>query len=71
MDLGATVEERRVLLDSVHAAIAKVYRDLVALLALQDPLAFTGCTRSFCYCHICRPRFQPGTVWEPEDASSK
>lgn len=26
---------------------------------------FEGCQRTFCYCHKCRPRFQPGTVWEP------
>jgi RecB family exonuclease len=71
LDLGATVEERRVLLDGVHAALAQVYRDLVALLAQQDPRAFTGCTRSFCYCHACRPKFQPGTVWEPRDESSE
>jgi RecB family exonuclease len=67
MDLGATQEERDVLLQSVHATMSAVWTDICNMIDRQDFKAFTGCQRSFCYCHQCRPRFVPGTVWEPED----
>jgi hypothetical protein len=67
MDLGATPQERDRLLQEVHAELAAVWNKVLELVALQDPTKFVGCDRSFCYCHKCRPRFVPGTVWEPPE----
>jgi RecB family exonuclease len=66
MDLGASPEERAGVLEGVHEQVRKVYGDICDLVSQQDPRMFKGCTRSFCYCHVCRTRFEPGTVWEPE-----
>ena len=65
MDLGATQEERDALLRTVHVTLSNVYRSICQLIDKQDFTAFVGCQRSFCYCHKCRPKFKPGTVWEP------
>ena len=67
MDLGATQEERDVVLHETHQDLAQIWKDINALVDTQDPTAFVGCDRSFCYCHKCRPRFYPGTVWESAD----
>ena len=67
MDLGATMAERDAVLQAVHADLARVWQEIQRLVALQDPTAWKGCDRSFCYCHKCRPRFVPGTVWEYEE----
>ena len=64
MDLGATQEERDAVLHAVHVDLAHVWTSIQELVAMQDPKAFVGCDRSFCYCHKCRTRFLPGTVWE-------
>lgn len=64
-DLGETREERNAILDDVHRALAQTWTDILALVATQDATQFVGCDRSFCYCHKCRPRFVPGSVWEP------
>jgi RecB family exonuclease len=64
-DLGATQDERDVVLQSVHAKLAQVWMDIVELVSQQNPKSWHGCTRSFCYCHKCRPKFEPGTLWEP------
>lgn len=66
LDLGATSEERDALLNPVHTNIAAVWKAMCQMIDLQDPTVFTGCERSFCYCHKCRSRFIPGTVWEPQ-----
>lgn len=65
-DLGATQEERDRVLQETHQQLSEVWNDITALVALQDPKSFVGCDRSFCHCHKCRPRFVPGTLWEPE-----
>lgn len=65
MDMGATQEERDALLQDVHRDLSNVWMDIVELVSRQDPKAFVGCDRSFCYCHKCRAKFVPGTVWEP------
>jgi len=65
MDMGATQDQRDVLLNEIHADVAEVWTNINALVTMQDPKAFVGCDRSFCYCHTCRPRFMPNTLWEP------
>jgi hypothetical protein len=65
LDLGPTRRRRREVLDATRARLQAVHRDISRLVEGQDPRAFVGCARSFCYCHSCRPRFLPGTVWEP------
>ncbi|CAB9512335.1 helicase [Seminavis robusta] len=65
MDMGSTRVEQDALLQEVHQELSNVWMQVVELVSSQDPLAFVGCDRSFCYCHKCRPRFVPGTVWEP------
>ena len=65
LDLGATDEQRSASRRATKAALQDAHRSMSTLLDTQDPLAFAGCQRSFCYCHVCRPRFVPGTVWEP------
>ena len=65
LDMGATPEERDAVLQEVHTEISNVWMDIVELVSRQDPKAFVGCDRSFCYCHKCRTTFVPGTVWEP------
>lgn len=67
MDLGATEEERNLLLDRMHDTIAKVWQDIhELLLESEDPFqSFQGCDRSFCWCHKCRPKFVEGSVWTP------
>lgn len=65
LDLGATREERNAVLQEVHAELSQVWTDIVELVSRQDPKAFVGCNRSFCYCHKCRSNFVPGTLWEP------
>ena len=65
MDLGASREERDALLHEIHVDLAEVWTSIQALVATQDPKAFVGCDRSFCYCNVCRARFLPNTLWEP------
>lgn len=65
-DLGKTQEARDVELQAVHKDLAATWKDIQALVATQDPLAFLPCDRPFCYCHKCRRRFIPGTLVEPE-----
>ena len=68
LDLGATQEERDAVLQPVHATLSRVWTDILGLLDTEAPHAarlFAGCERPFCYCHRCRPRFVPGSVWEP------
>lgn len=65
VDMGPTREEQDALLQDVHKDLANVWTNIVELVSQQDPRAFVGCDRSFCYCHTCRRRFVPGTVWEP------
>lgn len=65
LDLGSTPEERDAILQQVHQDLSDVWMNIVELVSTQDPKAFVGCDRSFCYCHKCRSRFVPGTVWEP------
>jgi putative RecB family exonuclease len=64
MDLGATEEERQETLHEVHKDLANVWNDINDLVATQDPKAFKHCDRSFCYCHVCREKFEPETVFE-------
>eukprot|EP00977_Amphora_coffeiformis_P023674 scaffold13933_cov219-Amphora_coffeaeformis.AAC.1 len=64
-DLGATQVERDAVLQGVHAKLSEVWMDIVQLVSQQDPHLWHGCDRSFCYCHKCRPKFLPGTLWEP------
>lgn len=64
-DLGETQDQRDVVLQEVHEDLANVWTSIKNLVQHQDPKAFVGCDRSFCYCHKCRPRFVPGSVWEP------
>lgn len=64
-DLGATPEERDAVLQGVHARLSEVWVDIVQLVSQQDPRLWHGCDRSFCYCHKCRRKFLPGTLWEP------
>jgi RecB family exonuclease len=65
MDLGATQEERDAILHTVHVSLSNVYRNICQLIDQQNFKAFHGCQRSFCYCHKCRPKFAPDTVWQP------
>lgn len=65
LDLGATKEERDEVLRDVEQGLVEVWNDIAKLVAMQDPKAWTGCNRSFCFCHTCRPTFVPGSVWEP------
>ena len=65
LDMGATSEERDALLNDVHRDLSNVWMEIIELVSQQNPKAFVGCDRSFCYCHKCRPKFVPGTVWEP------
>lgn len=67
MDLGETQEERDAVLQEIHQDLAHLWNSIILLVKTQDPKAFVGCDRSFCYCHKCRPQFVPGTVWEPSD----
>jgi RecB family exonuclease len=64
-DLGATPEERHAVLQPVQQGLVDVYQQIRALVELQDPTAWKGCNRSFCYCHTCRPQFAAGSVWAP------
>jgi hypothetical protein len=64
MDLGTTQEERDAVLNEIHVDLANVWKNIQELVATQDPKAFVGCDRSFCYCHKCRTQFVSGTVWE-------
>ena len=64
-DLGETQEQRDEVLQEVHQDLANVWNNITDLVSQQDPKAFVGCDRSFCYCHKCRERFVPGTLWEP------
>jgi RecB family exonuclease len=64
MDLGTTQEERDAVLNEIHVDLAHVWKNIQELVATQDPKAFVGCDRSFCYCHKCRTQFVSGTVWE-------
>jgi RecB family exonuclease len=64
-DLGDTQEKRDLILNEIHDDLATVWKSIKELVEKQDPKAFVGCDRSFCHCHKCRPRFEPGTLWEP------
>lgn len=68
MDLGETQEERDIVLQEIHADLSNVWTSICELVATQDPKAFVGCSRPFCYCHKCRETFVPDTVWEPPAA---
>jgi RecB family exonuclease len=64
MDLGETQDIRDAELNEVHRDLSQIWMDISSLVQTQDPNAFVGCDRSFCFCHVCRDRFVPGTVWE-------
>jgi PD-(D/E)XK nuclease superfamily len=64
-DVGATPRMRAKRLDATRRAVQDVHRQVLDLVCTQDPRRFVGCDWSFCFCHKCRPRFVPGTVWEP------
>ena len=64
-DLGATQEERNVILDDIYENLVDTWTNIRTLVDTQDPLQFRGCDRSFCWCHKCRPQFVPGSLWEP------
>jgi hypothetical protein len=64
MDLGETQEIRDEVLQDVHQELSQIWTDINNLVAAQDPKAFVHCDRSFCYCHTCRERFVPGTVFD-------
>ena len=64
MDLGETQEIRDEVLQDVHKELSQIWTDINNLVATQDPKAFVNCDRSFCYCHTCRERFVPGTVFD-------
>lgn len=64
-DLGATQEERDVILDDIYENLVDTWTNIRALVDTQDPLQFRGCDRSFCWCHKCRPQFVAGSLWEP------
>ena len=64
MDLGETQDIRDAELNEVHRDLSQIWMDISSLVQTQDPNAFIGCDRSFCFCHVCRDRFVPGTVWE-------
>lgn len=65
MDLGATPEERDVLLDNVQNDLIMVWQSITDMINEQNLQTFYGCNRSFCHCHKCRSLFPPGSVWEP------
>ncbi|VEU33983.1 unnamed protein product [Pseudo-nitzschia multistriata] len=64
MDLGENQEIRDDELQKVHKDLSQIWMDIGALVDKQDPKAFQHCDRPFCFCHVCRDRFVPGTVWE-------
>ena len=53
-DLGETQDQRDAVLQEIHQDLADVWTSIQELVATQDPKAFVGCNRSFCYCHKCR-----------------
>jgi PD-(D/E)XK nuclease superfamily len=65
MDLGATQVERDAVLDDVYQDLIIVWQSITRLIREQNLHTFHGCTRSFCTCHLLRPLFPVGTVWEP------
>mmetsp|Transcript_42282 Transcript_42282/g.48814 ORF Transcript_42282/g.48814 Transcript_42282/m.48814 type:complete len:519 (-) Transcript_42282:97-1653(-) len=64
MDLGETQDIRDEALNEVHRDLSQIWVDILSCVEKQDPKAFVHCDRSFCFCHKCRERFVPGTVWE-------
>jgi hypothetical protein len=64
-DLGETQLERDYMMQEIHQDISYVWTSILDLVSKQDPKKFVGCDRSFCYCHKCRERFVPGSLWEP------
>ena len=66
-DLGETELARDKAFQEVHQDLSNVWTSIIDLVSTQDPKAFVGCDRSFCYCHQCRTRFFPHTVWEPSN----
>ncbi|KAL3937954.1 MAG: hypothetical protein SGBAC_007036 [Bacillariaceae sp.] len=65
-DLGETEEERDLELNAVHQDLSNVWTTIVRLVKQQDPMAFVGCDRSFCFCHEGRDKFEDGTLWKPD-----
>jgi hypothetical protein len=65
MDLGSSQKEREATLHEIHVNLSNIWTRINELVSTNDPKAFVGCDRSFCYCHKCRAQFLPGTVWEP------
>jgi hypothetical protein len=66
-DLGSTQEQRDNELQQIHQQLSDVWKQISELVLLQDPTLFVGCDRSFCYCHQCRNRFIPGSLWQPSN----
>mmetsp|Transcript_38056 Transcript_38056/g.38408 ORF Transcript_38056/g.38408 Transcript_38056/m.38408 type:complete len:203 (-) Transcript_38056:61-669(-) len=64
MDLGASKEERDMVLDKVHEELSAIWTEIQELVSMRDPKVFVHCDRSFCFCHKLRPKFRSGTVWE-------
>jgi len=63
-DLGSTQEERDLALHDIHVELANVWKEIFALVDMQDPTVFKHCDRPFCWCHRQRPRFVTGSLWE-------
>jgi PD-(D/E)XK nuclease superfamily len=67
-DAVATVWNKRLEqgdMDDMKAKILRLWAEIVEKLSSDDPFrAFSGCSRSFCYCHQCRTKFAPDAVWQ-------
>eukprot|EP00527_Entomoneis_sp_CCMP2396_P007392 CAMPEP_0198148080 /NCGR_PEP_ID=MMETSP1443-20131203/39649_1 /TAXON_ID=186043 /ORGANISM="Entomoneis sp., Strain CCMP2396" /LENGTH=423 /DNA_ID=CAMNT_0043812665 /DNA_START=247 /DNA_END=1518 /DNA_ORIENTATION=- len=65
-DLGATQDQRDAKLHQIHQDLAQIWLQVKQLVETNDPTVWKPCSRKFCYCHKCRPKFVPGTLAEPE-----
>jgi len=70
-DLGENLDQRADELHNVHVRLARVWHEIQELCARGDALVWQPCERDFCFCHKCRPRFEPGTVAQPVEINHR
>ena len=70
-DLGATESERSAKIDNLQVTLSHLWVEIQQLWKRRNAIDWKPCCRSFCYCHVARKQFLPGTLAEPADAHIK
>jgi len=67
-DLGRTEKERDASLRTIHEDIVDTWLSLHEDVMTGSPTTFRHCDRPFCDCHVIRPFFKEGSLWNKKES---